>query len=91
MKGNRYVSPKYWSFFSNCQSGLEAMHFRVIRYKFNEFFDHDFCYLQSGWLQGVIFVKRQNCFEGSILGSFSMDLIGFWTMGGKIILSCLDH
>jgi len=35
------------------------MRFRVIRYKFDEFSDHDFCYLQlCGQLQGVIYVDH---------------------------------
>jgi len=57
------------------------MRFRVIRYKFDEFSDHDFRYLQlCGWLHGVIFVKRRNHFDGGVLGSFSIDSVGFWTI-----------
>ena len=60
---------------------LEEVRFEVIRYKFDEFSDHDFCYLQLfGWLQGVIFVKRRNRIEGGVFGSFSIDLIGFRTI-----------
>ena len=79
-KGRRFVSTIYWYFF--CQSSkLLEMRFMVIRCKFDEFSDHDFCYLQlSGWLQRVIFVKRRNRFEGGVLGSFSIDLIGFLTI-----------
>jgi len=60
---------------------LEEMRFRVIRYKFDEFSYHDFRYLQiGGWLQGVIFVERRNRCEVSVLGSSSINLMGFWTI-----------
>jgi len=37
------------------------MLFRVIRYKFEEFSDHGFCYLEfCGWLKGEIYVERRN-------------------------------
>ena len=57
------------------------MGFRVIRYKFDEFPVHDFCYLQlCGWLQGVILVECQNRFKGGVLGSFSIDSMDSWTI-----------
>ena len=48
---------------------LEEMRFRVIRYKFDRFSDHDFCYLQL-WrrLMAVVFAERRTRFEGGFLG-----------------------
>jgi len=33
-----------------------------------------------GWLKGEVFVDRRNRFVRGVFGSFSIDLIGFWTI-----------
>jgi len=36
--------------------------------------------VSCGWLDRVVFVERRNRFKGGVLGSFSIDLMGFWTI-----------
>jgi len=64
-----------------CKQVCSKVMYHFFRYKFDEFSDHDFCYLHlCGSLQGIIFIERPKRFEGGVLGSLSIDLMGFWTI-----------
>jgi len=60
---------------------LRGSRFGIILNRFDGFLDHQCFYPQLwGWLKGVVYVERGNRLVGGVLGSFSIDLMGLWTI-----------